>query len=102
MDIVLMYNNPNNNKIISSYDIIEVKKDTFDAKALIQLIDYESWFLQKKESGDLNMVRTTAIAKNYSPEVIEYVNKRTIFENKPIKLLTYEYLNDKFVLKEIS
>lgn len=48
MDIVLMYNNPNNNKIISSYDIIEVKKDTFDAKTLIQLIDYESWFLQKK------------------------------------------------------
>ena len=56
----------------------------------------------EKVSGDLNMVRTTAIDKNYSPEVIEYVNKRTIFENKPIKLLTYEYLNGKFVLKEIS
>ena len=100
MDIVLMYNNPNNNKLISSYDIIEVKRDTFDAKALTQLIDYESWFLQKKVSGDLNMVRTTAIAKDYSSEVIDYVNKRTIFENKPIKLLTYEYLNDKFVLNE--
>ena len=46
------------------------------------------------------MVRTTAIAKDYSSEVIDYVNKRTIFENKPIKLLTYEYLNDKFVLNE--
>lgn len=100
MDIVLMYNNPNNNKLISSYDIIEVKRDTFDAKALTQLIDYESWFLQKKVPGDLNMVRTTAIAKDYSSEVIDYVNKRTIFENKPIKLLTYEYLNDKFVLNE--
>ncbi len=67
MDIVLMYNNPNNNKLISSYDIIEVKRDTFDAKALTQLIDYESWFLLvKKVSGDLNMVRTTAIAKDYS------------------------------------
>lgn len=100
MDIVLMYNNPNNDNLISSYDIIEVKRDTFDGKALTQLIDYESWFLQKKVSGDLNMVRTTAIAKDYSSEVIDYVNKRTIFENKPIKLLTYEYLNNKFVLKE--
>ena len=49
MDIVLMYNNPNNNKLISSYDIIEVKRDTFDAKALTQLIDYESWFPSEKK-----------------------------------------------------
>lgn len=62
MDIVLMYGNKNNQHILS-YDIIEVKRDVFDEKALTQLIDYESWFLKKKVSGDLKMLRTTAIAK---------------------------------------
>ena len=61
----------------------------FDSKALTQLIDYESWFLQKKVFGDLNMVRTTAIAKEYSDEVVDYVRKRSQFEGKPIKLLEY-------------
>ena len=55
------------------------------------LIDYESWFLQKKVSGDLNMIRTTAIARNFFDDVINYVKNRKFFENKPIKLLTYHY-----------
>lgn len=93
MDIVLMFNNPLNNNIISSYDIIEVKRDEFDSKALMQIIDYESWFLQKKVSGDIKMIRTTAIAKSFSNEVIDYTNKRTIFEKKPVKLLKYSYDN---------
>ena len=55
------------------------------------LIDYESWFLQKKVSGDLNMIRTTSIARNFFDDVINYVKNRKFFENKPIKLLTYHY-----------
>lgn len=55
------------------------------------LIDYESWFLQKKVSGDLNMIRTTAIARNFFDDVINYVKNRKFFENKSIKLLTYHY-----------
>ncbi len=55
------------------------------------LIDFESWFLQKKVSGDLNMIRTTAIARNFFDDVINYVKNRKFFENKPIKLLTYHY-----------
>ena len=90
MDILLIYDHPKNNTILS-YDIIEVKRDVFDNKALTQLIDYESWFLQKKISGDMKMLRTTAIASSFTPEVIDYVNKRTLFENKPIKLLQYSY-----------
>ena len=89
MDIMLMFGNHKNNNKIMSYDIIEVKRDLFDSKALTQLIDYESWFLQKKVFGDLNMVRTTAIAKEYSDEVVDYVRKRSQFEGKPIKLLEY-------------
>ena len=101
MDALLFYENPNNHEIVS-YDIIEVKREEFDVKALTQLIGYESWFLQKKISGDMNMLRTTAIAGRFSEEVIDYVNKRKIIENKPIKLLRYLYKNGRFFLERIN
>lgn len=91
MDILLMYSHPHNPLEILSYDIIEVKRDIFDENALSQLIDYESWFLQKKISGDMKMLRTTAIAKTFSEEVVDYVNKRNRIEHKPIKLIQYNY-----------
>lgn len=93
MDILLMYEHPKKHDLILSYDIIEVKRDEFDKNALIQLIDYESWFLQKKVSGDMKMMRTTAIAKSFSDEVIDYVTKRKMFENKQIKLIQYAFNN---------
>lgn len=37
------------------------------------------------------MVRTTAIAKSYSEDVVQYVSQRKRIENKPIKLLQYCY-----------
>ena len=103
MDILLMYEHPKNKSIVLSYDIIEVKRDVFDTKALTQLIDYETWFLQKKIAGDMKMLRTTAIAKSFSPDVIDYVSKREMFENKPIKLLAYNYNENKeFTLSHIQ
>lgn len=90
MDILLMYNHPRNLEALS-YDIIEVKRDEFDEKALRQLIDYESWFLHKKVGGDLKMIRTTAIANSFSSDVVDYVQKRQRIENKPIKLVKYDY-----------
>lgn len=89
MDILLMYGHPKNKNQILSYDIIEVKRDKFDEEALTQLIDYESWFLQKKVSGDINMLRTTAVAKSFSSDVINYVRQRKEFENKIVKLVEY-------------
>lgn len=94
MDFILMFNNPMKKEIVASYDIIEVKRDEFDEDALKQLINYESWFLQKKVSGDMKMVRTTAIARSFSQSVIDYVQKRTKIENKPIKLLKYSYTEE--------
>lgn len=93
IDFLLMYDNPLIPGQVVSYDIIEVKRDIFDKDALSQLIGYESWFLQKKVYGDSNMVRTTAIAKRYSNEVIQYVLQRKQIENKTIKLLQYKYDN---------
>lgn len=94
IDLLLMYENPLDSSQAISYDIIEVKRDKFDENALKQLIGYESWFLQKKVSGDLNMVRTTAIAKSFSAEVVDYVKRRCEYENKPIKLLRYSCSED--------
>jgi len=91
IDFLLMFENPKKEQQTASYDIIEVKRAEFGGEALAQLIGYESWFLQKKVSGDLNMIRTTAIAKSFSNIVVDYVKKREYFENKPIKLLTYNY-----------
>ncbi|OQB12603.1 MAG: hypothetical protein BWY15_02166 [Firmicutes bacterium ADurb.Bin193] len=90
MDILLMFGNPQNLLQTMSYDVIEVKLDRFDGKALRQLIGYESWFIQKKVQGDLNMVRTTAIANRFDADVIDYIQKRKQYENKVIKLLRYQ------------
>ncbi len=103
MDLLLMYGNPKDEKVILSYDIIEVKRDEFDSDALSQLIDYESWFLQKKIAGDMKMLRTTAIAKRFSNDVIDYVSKREKYENKPIKLVRYFVdENGKFNMEKIN
>lgn len=91
MDVLLMFGNAIKKEEIVSYDIIEVKRSEFGENALTQLIGYESWFLHKKVFGDLNMIRTTAIAKSFAGTVIDYVKSRTVFEDKPIKLVTYDY-----------
>lgn len=102
MDFLLMYENPLLAGEVVSYDIIEVKRDEFNEDALKQLIGYESWFLQKKVAGDSNMVRTTAIAKSYSEDVVQYVSQRKRIENKPIKLLQYYYENGMLRLVDIA
>lgn len=102
MDFLLFYNNPNNHDEILSYDILELKLNEFNEEALKQLIGYESWFLQKKVAGDQKMVRTTAIAKSFPPNVVDYVSKRNKIEGKPIKLLEYSYVNGKLILNSIN
>ena len=102
MDFMLIYDNPIQVGQVVSYDIIEVKRDKFDEKALRQLISYESWFLQKKVFGDMNMVRTTAIAKQFTDDVVQYVTKRKCIENKPIKLLQYSFDGIELKLHSIS
>lgn len=101
MDFMLMFDNPFSQGEVVSYDIIEVKRDEFGIDALKQLIGYESWFLQKKVSGDLNMIRTSAIAKSFSADVIRYVEQRKEIEGKPIKLLKYSFENRSLKLLDI-
>lgn len=76
IDILLIHNNTLHNDEIIGYTIIEVKNNTFDEKALSQILHYEDWFLKKKVNGDHNMIRTAAIAKSFSKTVTEYLQKR--------------------------
>lgn len=102
MDILLFFNHPANKFETLSYDIIEVKRDVFDKKALAQLIDYESWFIQKKVMGDINMVRVSAIAKSFDADVIDYVEKRSEIEGRKVKLIQYQFEQQEFKLMDIN
>lgn len=99
MDILLITHNPINKDEVIAYNIIEVKRDRFDEDGLVQLLQYEDWFLRKKVNGDFNMLRTTAIAKNFSEKVIDYVSKRTKYEGKSINLLTFSNSENGFDLR---
>lgn len=103
IDGLLFFGNPKKPENVMSYDIIEVKRDRFTKKHLAQLISYETWFLQKKVSGDNNMVRATAIAKRFDDDVVDYVRKRSEIERKLIKLLRFSFdEHGKLVFKELN
>lgn len=88
IDALLTYEHPLKKGQITSYDLIEVKKDRFGEDGIIQLLNYEAWFTQKRTNGDRNMVRSIAIAKSFHPEVIRYLEKRKKYENKQVLLST--------------
>lgn len=102
MDVLLMFNNPLHPHVISSYAIIEMKRDVFDINACKQLIGYETWFTQKRAHGDQKMVRSVGIARHFSEDVINYVRMRTFIENKPIRLIEYYMKDDQLVLQPIN
>lgn len=89
IDALLIYEHPFKEGQITSYDLIEVKKDRFGEDGLMQLLNYEAWFTQKRTNGDRNMVRSIAIAKSFHPEVIHYLEKRKKYENKQVLLFEY-------------
>lgn len=89
IDMLLIHGHPKKTDTISSYDIIEVKKQQFDEAGLEQLLDYESWFIQNRVRGDAQMVRSIAIAQSFHPNVIKYLQMRSKYEKKNISLLNY-------------
>ncbi len=94
IDILLIHNNPLRKDEIIGYTIIEVKNGSFDEKALSQILRYEEWFLKKRVNGDHNMIRTVAIAKTFSKKVIDYLQKRKVYEGKSVLLLSADYNNE--------
>ena len=102
IDILLITKNPNEKDKILSYNILELKRDKLDKKGLSQLLQYELWFLKKKVNGDFNMLQTTAIAKSFDDDVLDYLKKRKVLENKKVTLLQFANIDNKLTLKEVE
>lgn len=62
IDLLLLHSHPQKPSVISSYDIVEVKRDRFGEDGLEQLLNYESWFVNTRLKGDANRLRSIAIA----------------------------------------
>lgn len=90
IDILLLHGHPYKAGVVSSYDIVEVKRDEFTEAGLEQLLDYESWFIKKRVQGDAQMVRSIAIAHSFQPSVIEFLRLRARYEKRDVILLTYQ------------
>jgi len=102
IDMLLIFNNPRNLQQTIAYNIIEIKRDIFDEKALEQLLQYEDWFLRKKVNGDSTMLRTTGIAKKINKDVISYLKTRKQIENKKVILLEYENTFSKLIFNQVE
>lgn len=102
MDALLITHNPLTKDEVIAYNIVEVKRDRFDEDGLIQLLQYEDWFLRKKVNGDFNMLRTTAIAQTFTDKVVDYVEKRKRYEGKGINLLIFSNNEHGFDLKPLA
>lgn len=76
IDILLLHSNPLDEDQIIAYNIIEVKNSKYDKKGLAQLLKYEDWFLKKRVNGDHHMIRATAIASDFSSDVIKYLKAK--------------------------
>lgn len=95
IDILLLHGHPNLANVVSSYDIVEVKRGQFDETGLEQLLDYESWFIKKRVQGDAQMVRSIAIAKSFHPNVKAYLRLRARYEKRSVILLNYRITADR-------
>jgi hypothetical protein len=100
IDLLLFHSHPLDKHQIIGYSIIEVKRDEFKKDGLFQLFQYEDWFLKKRVNGDYHMIRTIAIAKSFSNEVIEYLKKKKEIEDKEILLLKYSFSEGKLLLEK--
>ena len=77
-------------EILHKYTIIELKKDKVNEDDLAQLIKYENWLIRKLADGDSEMLQTVLVGFEFSKEVIDYVKKRKLLEQKFVRLFKYE------------
>lgn len=90
IDILLL--KYDNNEIIW-YQILELKPSTFTMKELQRLIDYEKWFIETKAKSPIQ-VHPVGIATKFNEEVIDFVNGREKYRERPIRLIKYSFDRD--------
>ncbi|GAH88920.1 unnamed protein product, partial [marine sediment metagenome] len=75
------------------YQILELKPSTFTMKELQRLIDYEKWFIEAKAKSPIQ-VHPVGIATKFNEEVIDFVNGREKYRERPIRLIKYSFDRD--------
>lgn len=72
------------------FQVIELKRDTFDISELQKVISYEKWMLNSRCENALQ-VHSIGIAYEFNAEVIEYVRRRQEYGDRPIRLIRYRF-----------
>jgi hypothetical protein len=80
--------------ILHKFTCIELKTGLSTEKDLNQIIRYENWLVRKLAAGDNNMVQSILVALDFQGEVLEYVQRRKLIEEKTVRLIKYRVSED--------
>ncbi len=72
------------------YQVIELKAHTFSEDELRKVIDYEKWILNTRCENALQ-VHSVGIGYDFEEEVISFVKNRKKYNDRPIRLIRYQY-----------
>ena len=87
MDVVLVKRDGNE---ILWYEVIELKRSTFDIRELQKVIAYEKWVLNSRCDNALQ-IHSVGVAHDFDEKVIEYVDGRRKYGDRPIRLIRYSF-----------
>jgi hypothetical protein len=90
--------------ILHKFTCIELKTGICTENDLNQIIKYENWLVRKLANGDSEMVQSMLVAFDFQGEVLEYVRKRKLIEEKTVRLLKYRVTEeqDDIILSEVK
>lgn len=76
--------------ILHKFTCIELKTVACTEADLNQIVKYEKWLVRRLANGDDDMVQSILVAFDFKSEVLEYVQKRKLIEQKTVRLLKYQ------------
>ena len=72
------------------HQVVELKAHTFSEEELRKVIDYEKWILNTRCENVLQ-VHLVGIGYDFEKEVIDFVQNRKKYKDRPIRLIRYRY-----------
>ena len=101
VDFLIVYENPSTGEP-SVYSLMEVKRDVVTGAMLRQLLEYLKLFSERHEV-DTNAIEGVYVGKSFTPEAIDYAEKRATIEvERPIRLIGYEITGNTVTFNQVS
>jgi hypothetical protein len=72
------------------HQVVELKAETFSEKELRRVIDYEKWILNTRCENVLQ-AHSVGIGYDFTQDVIDFVQDREKYKDRPIRLIRYRY-----------